>query len=136
MFFLEDEVPCLRQIYEFDPTYHLFFRHNIVDNVAKVYQTSMCSYIILPYGLYEKVDDVYLIIRLVVRRTLQPGENLRMWSACKPQSMAILFFSSRQEKNAKVQSLNIQNMPMIATLDRRQFNIIYTFDFIGQTEES
>lgn len=126
MTFLEDEIPLLRQIYEYDPTYHECFRR-IVDTVANLFKIREGSFLVVPFGLYEKVDDDYLVIQMVVKNPIHLPSSLR---DARPYSMCIHYFRSRQEWKQKTQQIrDLHCNDYVGPLNRLQFQKIYCFDF-------
>lgn len=66
--FLEDQIPLLREIYSFDPTFHLLFQKWIIGIGAIVYQTDRRTLVIIPYGIYQKVEDeLYCILKIKIK---------------------------------------------------------------------
>jgi len=79
--FLEDSIPLLREIYLFDPTFHNLFKKWIIGIGAVLYRIDQRTFIVIPYGIYQKIEDaLYCILKIKIKGdirstiVLQDGE--------------------------------------------------------------
>ena len=129
MVWLEEEIPLLRQIYEYDSTYHDIFRKEVLPSGAGVYLQAKGFYWIIPEGLQDTVDGHYMVLTL----TLHPGytlfpEPVMHWKTFHPRSLCVHYLYNRAEwKGVQRERITSEDTYFLFRISRRALQNLYEY---------
>lgn len=74
---LQDHIPLLREIFLFDPTYHLLFQKWVLGVGAMVFSSDPKTFVIIPYGIYQKVEDeLYCVLKVKIKGSISQNHPI------------------------------------------------------------
>lgn len=129
---LEDWIPCIHLVYEFDPTFKDIFSREMIQHRANVFVSPLffCDYMIVPGPLCEKLDDEYVILRLRTRKEVVLDEKGDWSGDVRPFFMSIEYFQKRDEWKKKVATIKNESERHLGYLNPQSFRDLYEFNFM------